>query len=176
MFNSFNMPNSLRLKRLRELAYIMDNHCRLFKNVKFNIGTWCSIVGGGDYEKDFFKKNGHTCGTAACALGSAGLWSKFRKAGLRTNKMDNNIELFDRKGNVEDEGFAAGGRFFGLNHDEAHYLFNPNQYTSGKRQQNPVTKKFRHDPLHVVRPASVAARVRNLIRQYESQAEVKKAA
>jgi hypothetical protein len=60
----------------------------------------------------------------ACALGWAGLDSIFRKQGLTTNTASN-LVMFD-SGVMMYTSLAAGMAFFGLNIQEASYLFTAN--------------------------------------------------
>lgn len=162
-----------RLERLKDLRYVMRNHDKLFSGVKFDIATWDRPIktikeiqneheyrgGVGDKIKNVVKKKGIIkCTTAACALGSAGLYEKFRKEGLET--------YIDDDGDTgvrfrHEDGYEAGARFFGIGQQEAEFLFNPQYYMNKKGEEYSDFTRSR-----VVTPDVVAARVDHLIKHY----------
>lgn len=84
----------------------------------------------------------NTCGTAACALGSATMYLPFRSAGLKFN------EYWQEVSYQGHNGLSAGEVFFELTRRQAEYLFYPSSY--------PVKKK--------ITPADVAARVMEILK------------
>jgi hypothetical protein len=132
-----------RLERLKELHYILSNYDELFE-MKFDMGTWA--------EKDF------SCGSAACALGTAACWPNFKKQGLGliplfTRAQDGATEFNPIYGHLE--GREAGEYFFGISRLESKALFSLSYYSYQKTL-----------PIHV------AERVKNLIDFYEGRLDV----
>jgi len=112
----------LHTARLLKLAYILaaqvdgDGH----RGTMFNMAVWGYHDGRHRPQvKDNF------CGTAACALGHAGMDKQFRADGLKLS--------FRKSGDVYEgevrfeglglEGVEAGAEFFGLTQDESRNLF-----------------------------------------------------
>lgn len=154
------MDKKVRLKRLNQLKVMLDNHKKLFPEVKFDIETWmaegesCSIESG-------------TCGTAACALGSAALYGPFNKEGLKINGGSPHFKGF--------KGFDAGQNFFGISYPESEYLFDPQQYNDERyvghdyNPHNVSEKVLKLDKaITDVKPKHVSARVAVLIKHYEN--------
>lgn len=140
------MNKKIRIKRLKQLKYMLDNHSKLFTNVKFSIGQWCDMEKPKNFPLDTsIKKIPRSCGTAACALGSAALYAPLRKQGLKITAW--------RYGSVTyrgEEDWDAGAKFFGISMNESHELFNPCRYYNPK-----------------VSPKHVAERVGYLISKYK---------
>lgn len=111
------MDNKLRLERLTELQGMLTHHDQLFKNLYFDMGTWFDPKDG---HEDQQKNVTASCGTAACALGSAALHKPFMKQGLR---ISGDVPVF--KGEY---GEAAGAKFFGITDMESASLFDPSEY------------------------------------------------
>jgi hypothetical protein len=135
------MKNDIRLKRLKRLKRMLDNHDKLFTKTKFNINGWCLTK---------VNKKGEVCNTAACALGSACLYKPFMKEGLKLD--GNNLPTYKRH-----EEFDAGAKFFGITDSESNYLFSPSAYNSS----------YLEKPIKNVKPKHVALRVQELIKQYK---------
>lgn len=103
-----------KIKRLKQLHHMLINHDKLFTNVGFDLNVW---------------HKPSSCGTAACALGSAALYGPFVEQGLRMN--DSYYGSSAPACAVDDEhyeGFDAGSAFFGLSLAESYFLFDPDQY------------------------------------------------
>lgn len=132
------MKNDLRIKRLKQLKYMLENHHKLFKTVKFDIDTWCSIKEMDDKIKDNTPANEipKSCGTAACALGSAALYEPFRKEGLKIHCIVNADVIYRGA-----EGYDAGKKFFGITLNESENIFNPDFYMKSKVTPKDVAKK-----------------------------------
>lgn len=90
-----------------------------------------------------------TCGTAACALGTAALHPWFRLKGLKdqSDEVEESIngkpvEYFTPVCNGK-EAFEAGSEFFGINDHASNYLFNPNHYPSSHKESSYVANRIR---------------------------------
>ncbi len=104
------------IKRLKMLSKMLKNHDKIFADVEFNMHCW--IVP---------KKRGNVrCGTAACALGSAGCYPPFREMGLKSISGRNAIVGTVRYG--EDINFTAAEKFFGIGCAASRFLFSPTCY------------------------------------------------
>lgn len=110
----------------------------------FDIGTWVRF---GDVRTD------GVCGTAACAVGEATFMQRFRDLGLRWSKRHHDPAF---KGEL---GWYAVHKFFGLNNDEAEYLFTGTAYRS---IVDPDRRSIR--PSSKVTPGLVAARIREFVK------------
>lgn len=142
------MKKETRLARLNELKYMLINHDKLFRTVKFNICVFGE-------EKSDAPDDGiadKSCMTAACAIGSAALHEPFKKAGL-TYPLDN----YGPKYKDEEDSFLAGAKFFGITPTESFWLFDPKYYTN--KQRKPISPKK-------ITPDIVAARVQILVGHY----------
>jgi len=143
------MRKTARIRRLKELSYMLKNHDKLFKEVAFSISCWhtrqegvgCGVLFGRN--KD--KQKSYSCGTAACALGSAALHKPFIKAGL-------SFDICNSPSYKGERDFYAGSCFFGIGYDASINLFANSSY------KNPPTA------------AKVARRVDSLIKKYEAAA------
>lgn len=70
-----------------------------------------------------------TCGTTACAMGLAMISKQFEQFGLKTvfyNRSDKSIVLLPSCGDAE--GFDAAANLFGIDVEDAQYLFDPDSY------------------------------------------------
>lgn len=97
------------MNKLETLHDMLVNHNKYFKDVDFNMGV-------------FIVKR--SCGTAACALGSAAIYPPFMEQGLTAT-------LGGFVGDVEYEeweDFTAGQMFFNITYREAEWLFDPKLY------------------------------------------------
>lgn len=146
--------SEIRIKRLKQLSYMLKNHHKLFKAEKkpmrFDIQYWFD-PGKPDYTSDKAIKPGISCGTAACALGSAALYPPFKKAGLKFMRCDS---FFNEYVPMYKDfvGFYAGDRFFKISSAESRWLFDPQEY---RRKR--------------VAPSNVAKRVDRLIKHYQKE-------
>lgn len=153
-----------RLKRLNELAFMLENHDKIFgaevteltaRNangvVKFDICQWTGK---------------HGCGTAACALGSAALYKPFIKAGLKIIK---SVPTFK-----DNDEWEAGAAFFKITFQESIFLFDPYAYqkhgilsSSGDIYKEEIGFSGEDDLTESVTARHVLGRVRKLIALYE---------
>lgn len=180
------MRNSLRLQRLTELKYVMDNHDKLFKKVVFDIGSWAYLKDRKSERKyvenkykdlncDIAKKVG--CGTAACALGSAAMYEPFVKKGLKIKSQydgwASGSEWLDFEPSYKGHtGTDAGTAFFGITEKEASYLFMPDAYHEpenyfGEMRFSDALKKGLTKAVRTVKPKHVSERIQKLIDSYK---------
>lgn len=81
----------------------------------------------------------HPCGSAACALGHAGMMPCFNKIGLRTDKEERRV-IFEPEDGGRYEGFDAGEAVFGITTEETYDLFDSIRRTA--KQEAKVLLKF----------------------------------
>lgn len=136
------MDNATRVERLMMMNDMLKNHSKLFKTVTFDLGIWAE---GMEEGKDGSIVAG-SCGTAACAVGSACIYKPFNKLGFVLEGTENS-EQYPVYG--EYTGWSAVRHFFGITYDEANHLFSEDFYES----HNPTAKQ-------------VAKRVRELVVKY----------
>lgn len=131
---------------------------QLGKNqVLFDIRTWGTDIAMEDSVTA--EKTG--CGTAACVLGTAGLIPEFRKAGLRTDKAGENVDMIDKSGEVISDGEEAFAMFFGSTETEAMGICMPDSYNEFS---NPVDSGGLNIPIEsTVRPKAVVAKLKKLL-------------
>jgi hypothetical protein len=104
-------------RRLLKLATFLDE---LPEN-RFNYRHWV--------DKDTWKgKPDLSCGTTACALGWATTIPEFRNLGLRLCRDEIDIgavegKLLNKRTRIRETFENAAERIFGLEYDEAHFLF-----------------------------------------------------
>ena len=159
------MDNNERLSRLKELKHMLAHHDELFasKGTKFDIAFWSDSP---DIE--------HSCGTAACALGSACFHKPFQELGLKMEvhphpfAWDRNIPKMNNQPSYGGYiNMSAGAEFSGISTYESAFLFDPMHYdfVSG-----PLEKEYGAPPLESrkVTACDVAKRVAFLIERYES--------
>lgn len=149
------MHNKLRLKRLRQLKYMMENHNKIFTTVKFNLNLW------------FMAPKRELCGTdnrcksAACVLGSAALYDPFIAEGLKLSSPRESLQSYGKM--IAEPvykswtGSIAGAEFFGLTYSEAVWLFMPDNYKDKKGDDSKTVTRKR-----------VAKRIGILIKQYKN--------
>lgn len=141
-------PNQT-VERLTALRGILNMHERAIKarkacklngvSRKWDMGTW-------------------DCGSAACALGSAGLNPWFKERGLVTDISEGAVFLRFPNGELT-EGCEAGEEFFGITFEESESLFSVWEYESFNDRA-----KYKGVP-----PAMVRARVDELIEKYSKE-------
>lgn len=164
-----------RVSRLTKLLYMLLNHKKLFveKGIKFDLNYWQEHLDQDYVEPTVSKVKGKTvvCNTAACALGSAAMYTPFTKLGLGIRGYAPAYSGYN--------DFAAGAVFFGITEEESHFLFGPFKYTNqseqGKflkswhdRYVTPLIKKYQPKPLTYEPTAKdVARRVRILLNHYK---------
>lgn len=73
----------------------------------------------------------HTCGTAACALGSAGLYKPFRDQGLITTVDCVVFKPDPETDETQHYGFVAGAEFFDITIEQSKLLFSTHSYEEG---------------------------------------------
>ena len=113
------ISNATRKRRLTKLADHLENIVK----TKFDMGTW------GEHKKTHHPIKDDFCGTAACALGWAGMDHAFRRAGLKLI-WEPNDSLYGSYVLLKTDtqslyGHDAGALFFGLTSSEAWRLFIP---------------------------------------------------
>lgn len=131
-----------RMERLTMLEDMLRRHKELFQEITFNINCWLSTEPGFN-----------SCGSAACALGSAGLYPPFVAQGLVTHKIRSDVYyIIDEDVKHHPYGVEAGELFFHISPEESERLFLPDYY-----QEKPVTAE------------AVADRVQELIQHYSTE-------
>lgn len=158
------MNNATRLKRLKQLKYMMENHSKIFPDSKLNMDTWV--------EPDDRVK----CGSSACALGSACFYKPFQKQGLKYNGFRSLKDVNDWNLQPEYKGetdFPAGEKFFGITEDQSHFLFHPERYQDIEDENDfygelSLEKLFSIKPVQKIKPKHVAKRVGQLIAIYSA--------
>ena len=161
------MDNELRITRLKQLRYMMNNHAKIFKKrkIKFDIETWLSkelevYETAESYDGCSTNSEEVFCGFAACVLGSAALYRPFIQQGLgaETNCSENDrneTRVTFEPVYKSKKGFSAGKAFFGLSDYEAEDLFLSCSYF---RALEHSTK---------IKPKDVVKRIDTLIEHYE---------
>lgn len=165
------MDKRTRLRRLKKLQYMLENHETIFSKpsrnnangaIRFDINRWYS-----------------SCGTAACALGSACFYKPFREEGLKIKKEP---MLAPSPAFKKSRDFEAGARFFGISFMESYYLFFPSAYV---KRDNSTTASYAFEGFKErssfatsglralstsgnVKPHHVAKRVAKLITHYKT--------
>lgn len=113
------MMNMLRLALLRHM--LLEE----LPVENFNMKTWLEMGSNG-------------CGTAACALGSAAVYSPFMALGLGTHESfgDSGILIPAVQEKHLLRGYLAGAKFFDISLFQSEKLFDPHEYPF-----SPVTKE-----------------------------------
>ncbi len=97
----------------------------------FNLASWA--------EPGFPKKK---CGTTACSVGWATVC--FPKCGLKLYSDGNEtLGLRYRVDDVVHLGFAAAAQFFGIDWNDAFWLFDPNSYRYPHNKRKNVAKRLK---------------------------------
>jgi len=146
------MRKDTRINRLKKLKYMLDNHDKIFPKAGFDMGTWAHSEGT-------CPPATLSCGTAACALGSAAFYPPLKKAGL---KMGGDSRFLCPKYGLL-SGFGAGKAFFGISWVESGWLFNPDRYTTATGPRYKINSLSRY-----ITPKVVAKRVAALIKAYSN--------
>lgn len=136
------MQNYVTVRRLNRLKTAILNRPKIVKH--FNMNYFAIEDFGASKGTDF-------CGTAACALGTAGFTPYFRKLGLKSHPKHNCVEYVAPNGQRL-SGFNAGAAFFGIEYYESYHLFAPGPYGI---------------PAYTITPQMVAERVDELIASYQ---------
>lgn len=137
-------------KRLLKLADFLDTVPKKL----FDLETFANIdldSDGCEVALDKMKKFEPKCGATACAMGwCPTIFPKLIKwYRLDVNSWDGNIEygvvLKEQEKGKEFRNFKAAEKLFGLNTDEAEYLFQPSRYPSYGKNATPksVAKRIR---------------------------------
>jgi len=117
---------AMNRKRLKKLKYMLENHVTIFPKVRFGMRSWAKAA-----------DNNGICKTSACALGSAASYPDFIKEGLHLQGREYIKVKFKST-----TGFRAGSHFFSINHQDSHYLFNPEYYkTKDGWNKRRITRK-----------------------------------
>lgn len=100
------------------------------------------------------------CGTAACALGEAGLIPELRAQGLKTNRRTRDVEFYDSSSMVIVKNEPAAGAFFDISQAQVSHLFHPWNY--------PIVEHGRTDKANErlsrrITPLAVAKRIEELV-------------
>lgn len=160
-----------RLERLGELKHLMENHDELIgkpEKVAFNMNFWRTKR----ERLGLTVEIPESCGTAACALGSACLYKPFMEKGLKTEAYDQGIykpALTGYNSPINDycnSGVYVGAEFFGISHKEAEFLFSPLQYTD-KYLFSELARRFQKRVVKRIRPKQVARRIDILMQRYK---------
>ena len=172
------MNKKIRLKRLEQLHYMLKNHDKLFKTIKFDLNQWteecvpdevCSPTHEGATNSPL------SCTTAACALGSAAMYEPFRKQGLKTDVRsqiaEDGVTQLYYPGNPvykDQDGMEAGATFFGITYGEAYWLFSAETYF---KPTNSGLQELQYAKAGTITPDMVAKRVRHIIKHYSKTNE-----
>lgn len=129
----------MHTERLQRLIHILETAHETKQVDFFDLTCWYVPYHEADPKipsENLFT--GHTCGTAACALGLACMDPEFKAQGL---KMILGPQYFHH------QSYLAGAAFFDIDYEDSKYLFRTNAYP---------------DP-YLVTPTMVADRVKELI-------------
>lgn len=151
------MRKDVRLNRLKKLKYMLDNHDKIFPEVEFDMWRW-------SYGEGSTAIKSPSCGTAACALGSAAFYPPFNRAGLIMHQVINHPwgrYSIPKYGN--ETGYEAGMLLFGISLTESLWLFNPAEYITSRGKYHIQKTISRYVTTEVV-----ARRVSALIKAYSS--------
>jgi hypothetical protein len=129
-------------QRLLKLAEVLENFDTERKNLvvpvgAFDMGTWANglAMNGALHRRE-------SCGTAACAMGTAMLHPWFRRRGLQVGMEHGpgfgTSPYFDGW-----TGFSAAEAFFGIDHYESNHLFDDSAYPRTRRGPKSVAKRIR---------------------------------
>lgn len=164
-----------KLRRLQHLKTILQNVQDQKKN--FFMGAWAAPIRDGivDIFADLSSSSPvihEPCGTAACALGYAAMDPQFFEEGLRLKyrEADEILKIYNPRTDgtiypwmaypyfyhTGDSGYEAAIEFFGISHNQAHYLFDPEEY---------VPVDWDDDDGPVITAVDVIARVDEVIAQ-----------
>lgn len=147
--------------RLQEFELLLRNlHAKVPTLTHFYMGSWFIKHFHPPAINDAVTLNSidkNECGTAACALGAAGLYKPFRDQGLKTKKTEGLVYYGTRS------GIFAGMVFFDLTYGQSCWLFLPQNYAKSFRadRHNPATYLAGRTPR--VTPEMVARRIRKII-------------
>lgn len=124
--------------RLLKLADLLDN----IPKKKFNLREWATVIGSEIHADTSQIKE---CGFAGCAVGWATTIPSFNRAGLRPIR---NAARYVVKGRGY-YGWEAPMMFFGVDGDDANYLFSMDYYDRGsKTTPKTVARRIRHYVRH----------------------------
>lgn len=135
MFNKQQIKT--RINRLTILAdYLRDN----VKKEKFSLDSWVKTYGVMATEDAAIAAAvKHDCGTTACAFGYAACIPKFRKAGLKYEYDYDGMAIVIFKNTY---GLYAAEDFFNITNDESYYLFDPYNYSEGRKGKSYVVRRI----------------------------------
>ena len=118
-----SMNSALRLERFKNLRRVMAKQQRAHTRKKA-----CKLNG----VSRKFNMAHWDCGTASCAIGSAGWDPWFRRRGLKSVVGAESEDRTDGGNGAVvygmTEDFEAGCAFFGITRAESEFLFDPDQY------------------------------------------------
>ncbi len=132
----------MNTERLLRLADYLDT----VPAERFDMGWWGS--------RGPWPERSRLCGTVACAFGHACLIPEFQAAGLSPGWSAAGNLFPTLAGFTGEPGdtFAIAAAFFGLDLRDSFHLFEPDEYVDDREQ-----------PASSIRPAEVAARIRELV-------------
>ena len=146
--DKFKIHHLNRLKKLRDVfnsstkvknGYVMDlgNNRVLFDIDDFSYNKDTECVFSEDLRDNLNNK--FNCNSAACVIGTAGLIPEFRKAGLKTNILENDVVFTPRNGyDNKVHSFNAFGEFFGCGGITEDYIILPSSYYPRHDHDYPV--------------------------------------
>ncbi len=138
------ISRKLQVKRLRHLRSVLTRVKKSRKHSMFNMSVWGKVpikmlkklkfADAVVRTPEYVEEN--QCGFAACALGWAASNPTFNRDGLRLVHDEGGFMHVEYRDSTDTE---AGVKFFGLDWDEAAYLFHPNQYYEYENKKIPIT-------------------------------------
>lgn len=123
------MDKRTKKKRFELLIDMLENHKKYFPKVKFDLDTWAENNKVNSKVECLLDG---TCGTAACAVGSAMLFKPFNRRGLK-GKWSGSPDIRDEGSAFvpvykKYSGWDAVKEFFDITNSEAEWLFSGNEY------------------------------------------------
>lgn len=106
----------MNIERLALLAHMLRRHSDYFPSTTFDLSHW--VLGG----------NAATCGTAACAVGSAMYWKPFQDMGLHSIEYAYRHPIYRVDGQASFIGWSAVHHFFDISQYTADFLFLEEEY------------------------------------------------
>lgn len=140
------VKTSVSRARLLKLADFLEKLPRK----RFDYGRWVGV--------DWDGKPDLSCGTTACALGWATTIPSFRRLGLRLRKLGGTVSVVELENDdgQETHWSAAAMNVFGLDANEAFYLFLPGFGLAGMKY---------HSPRHDATAKQVAKHIRRFVKE-----------
>lgn len=135
----------MHVGRLKRLEALLRADAKNAKGVKFDLSYWAapsdSLSNAAyPYRQGGFKTRKREiavdCGTTACALGLAAISGEFKKEGLKHTFFQNDFgfqlepAIKNPRTRCMATGFEAAEVLFGIDDDQAEFLFAPDRYAS----------------------------------------------